>query len=93
MNRKLNHPLFSDTDELESFVSRAIDANIHSYCDCCNTPQPNKKTYDGMYSICGNCWHENKNRAILDIQALYADGDEAIPYTKINEFFKGYWEV
>ena len=94
MNRPIhNHPFFSGTDELEAFVSKAIDDNIDSNCDCCNTPQRNKKSYEGIYSICGTCWHENKNRAILDIQALYADGDEPTPLAKINSFFKGYWEV
>ena len=93
-NRQIpNHPFFADTDELEAFVSRAIDSNIQSDCDCCNTPQPNKKTYDGMYSICGTCWHENKNRAIIDIQALYADSQDVVPFNKINDFFKGYWEI
>ena len=89
----LNNPFFANTDELEAFVSKAIDDNIDSNCDCCNTPQRNKKSYEGMYSICGTCWYENKNRAIIDIQALYACEEEVVPFNKINDFFKGYWEI
>jgi hypothetical protein len=94
MNRPLHdHPFFADTDELEAFVSKAIDNSIDSKCDYCNRPQRNKKNYEGIYSVCEDCWSNNKNRAILDIQALYAEGDEPIPYTAINSFFKGYWEI
>lgn len=92
MNRKLNHPIFSDTDELEAFVSLAIDSQIQSDCECCKTPKANKRSFQGFYDICEDCWHNNKNRAILDIQALYADGDTPVPFSLINDFFKGYWE-
>lgn len=92
MNRPINHPIFRDTDEVEAFVSRAIEAGMHSDCNCCNRPMPNKISFEGMYDICEDCWSNNKNRAILDIQAIYKDAEDVIPYTKINDFFKGYWE-
>lgn len=94
MNHKLhNHPIFADTDELEVFVSMTIDSQIQSKCDCCNVPHSNKKSFQGMYSICEDCWSNNKNRAISDIQAMCAGGDdEPTPLKLINDFFKGYWE-
>lgn len=93
---KLNHPIFDSTEEVEDFVHRRIDEQIENRitCDCCNhtKDKENIKCFDSLYYVCEDCWHDNKNRAILDIQAIYRDENDIVPYNKINDFFKGYWD-
>lgn len=95
--RKVDHLIFSTTDEVERFTERAIEHQLDSQikCDCCIRPRhKNDVKYfaDADYYVCKDCWTNNKNRAILDIHAVYKDNSEVIPYTLVNDFFKGYWE-
>lgn len=98
MNRKINHSIFADTDEVEAFVKRAIENQIASQteCDCCKHPvyfADTKYFADADYRVCEECWSHNKNRAILDIQAVCLDNEIDVPLPLINDFFKGYWKA
>ena len=96
-NRPIDHLIFKDTDELEEFIHRAIERQSEDYLECsyCKNlcHKSDIKSFDGIYYVCKEDWTENERRVKLEIQAIYIDSGDVVPYSKINDFFNGYWEV
>ena len=97
MNRKIDHPIFADTNEVEEFVSRALDAQAENYleCACClnSTHKSAIKSFEqGLYYICKDCWGNERQRAINEIKAIYVENEEIVPVRLIEVFFQGFWE-
>lgn len=58
------------------------------FCDCCHAYKfaENVTNYDNMINVCLDCLVDRKMEVVNSIAALYADGDEPIPFGEINKF-------
>jgi hypothetical protein len=94
---EIENLFFKNTDEVEEFVRRAIDAQLDNQikCDYCGQYHDKSeiKSFEkGTYYVCKNDFYENKNRVKIELQNIYIDAEDVVPHSMIEDFFKGYWE-
>lgn len=67
---------------------RSMPVQDLKFCDCCHAFRfaENVTNYDNMINVCLDCLVDKKLNVVNDIAALYADGDEPIPYGEINKW-------